>query len=324
MSAIDPNKISMVKFKGSTLPGNVISVGVDGIYNYDYNHPQTAYNNAGNGDIILIYPGTYNSLGGYTTLYLTKDIHIYIVGMGNSPDNVVLHTPYDIWHGIVVEPSNPTNTFVVVENLKIIQDRAWGGTVVHRKCSASTVVLLNKLYLYDPSSGYVVSYGESDGTVDYMGDSYITNCTFVAGWADLRRVGRGSSTSIISVQKSYHAGTGYTCYDCARNPSPFDYVSSNTTGYGSSYGSSFFEFITIPTYNILYGTSSNYNAVWADPTANINSGKFYVSTTGSGAALSVINLQTKILNDNYSVIVKGGGNEYLNSEDIEDINISII
>jgi hypothetical protein len=78
------------------------------------------------------------------------------------------------------------------------------------------------------------------------------------------------------------------------------------------------------TYNILSGTSSDYNSIWADANANINTGKFYVATTGSGAALSVVDLQLKTLADSYTLYNMGINKEFLNSEDIVDINVSIM
>lgn len=78
------------------------------------------------------------------------------------------------------------------------------------------------------------------------------------------------------------------------------------------------------TYNILSGTSSDYNSIWADANANINTGKFYVATTGSGAALSIVDLQLNIISDNYTVDYSGANEEFLNGEDIVDINISIL
>ena len=77
------------------------------------------------------------------------------------------------------------------------------------------------------------------------------------------------------------------------------------------------------TYNILSGTSLDYNSIWADINANINTGKFYVATTGSGAALSVVDLQLKTLADSYTLYNMGINKEFLNSEDIVDINVSI-
>lgn len=71
-------------------------------------------------------------------------------------------------------------------------------------------------------------------------------------------------------------------------------------------------------YNILSGTNKNFIAVWADPTANINTAKVYVGTTGS---FFVINLENKALYDSYTLIKVGGFNESLDREDIIDINV---
>ena len=75
-------------------------------------------------------------------------------------------------------------------------------------------------------------------------------------------------------------------------------------------------------HNILSGGSLYYNSIWADPTANINSEKFYTATTGSGAAFSVVDLQNNIVVDSYTIDKKGGGNEFLSDEGIIDINFS--
>lgn len=77
-------------------------------------------------------------------------------------------------------------------------------------------------------------------------------------------------------------------------------------------------------HNILSGTSYNYTSIWADSNANINYGKFYTSTTGSGAAFSVVDLQLKTLVDSYTIDTTGINGEMLDSDDIVDINISIV
>lgn len=321
MSTIDPNKITKIKFQGETLSGNILSVGVDGIYIYDYNHPQTAYSAANDGDIILIYPGTYSPLGGYTALYMNRNIRTYVRGMGNSPDDVVLTTPSTIWHTICVDNTDATNLFVAIENLKSIANRSSSGAFVHRQCSASTTTILNKLYLSAPG-GYTVYFGDTVSYSDYRGNCYVTNCSIQRGSYHLREVGTGSTTSTISVQKVHYIGGSYSCMSCARAPSPHDYVVTSTTGYGYLEGEFFFEITTIPTYYVLSGSSSNYNSIWADPNANIESGRFYTATTGSGAALSVVDLSRNVVVDNYTIDHKGGGNEFLNDEDIVDINVS--
>jgi len=77
-------------------------------------------------------------------------------------------------------------------------------------------------------------------------------------------------------------------------------------------------------YNILSGSSSNYNSIWADSNANVNTGKFYVTTTGSGASFSVVDLQLTTLVDSYTLYTMGNNMEFLNGEDIVDINTSIV
>lgn len=79
------------------------------------------------------------------------------------------------------------------------------------------------------------------------------------------------------------------------------------------------------TYGVLGGTSTEYSAVWADPTANIQSGNVYVGTTGSGAAFSVVNLEHNVLIDCYnSTTLSGSNKELLVSDYIEDINVSTL
>jgi hypothetical protein len=77
-------------------------------------------------------------------------------------------------------------------------------------------------------------------------------------------------------------------------------------------------------YSILGGYSTNYLAVWADPTANIQSGSMYVSTTSSGAAFSVVNLEHNVLVDCYTTTLSGTYDEPLEDEDIIDINVSTL
>lgn len=97
----------------------------------------------------------------------------------------------------------------------------------------------------------------------------------------------------------------------------FDFTEAN---YISSNDFSFDSYL----YRVLSGTSSNYTSIWADSTANINTGRFYVASAGIGAALSIIDLQSKILVDSYKIDVMGNNMEFLDSENIVDINVSIV
>ena len=74
-------------------------------------------------------------------------------------------------------------------------------------------------------------------------------------------------------------------------------------------------------YNILPGINKNFVGVWADTTANINTAKVYVGTTGTDASFFVINLESKTVYDLYTLTKIGRFNESLDREDIVDINV---
>jgi hypothetical protein len=90
------------------------------------------------------------------------------------------------------------------------------------------------------------------------------------------------------------------------------------SGYAATppYSFNFGEFIGV--YNVLKGTSNNFVAIWADANAGLSSGKFYVA---SEAAFNVINLPTSAVVDYYTETRAGRGGEFLESDDIVDINI---
>ena len=72
---------------------------------------------------------------------------------------------------------------------------------------------------------------------------------------------------------------------------------------------------------ILGGSSNNFVSIWADETASRSTFKLYAASTGTGAALSVVDLSTKILVDNYTTTHVGAFNEDLDQEAVADINI---
>jgi hypothetical protein len=69
-------------------------------------------------------------------------------------------------------------------------------------------------------------------------------------------------------------------------------------------------------YNILKGTSNNFIAIWADANAGLASGSFYI---GSQGVFMVV--KDNVLDDWYTDTHAGRGNEFLESDDIVDINI---
>ena len=74
-------------------------------------------------------------------------------------------------------------------------------------------------------------------------------------------------------------------------------------------------------YNILSGANKNCIAIWADLTANLDTAKVYIGTTGTDASFFVIDLENKVLCDSYNLTKVGGFNESLVREDIVDINV---
>ena len=74
-------------------------------------------------------------------------------------------------------------------------------------------------------------------------------------------------------------------------------------------------------YRILAGTSQNFVAVWAEADANIENSRMYVASAGTGAAFSVINLESKTLFDSYTQLDGGNYEEPLEGENIKDISV---
>lgn len=74
-------------------------------------------------------------------------------------------------------------------------------------------------------------------------------------------------------------------------------------------------------YNILSDLNKNFVAIWADSTANLNTAKVYIGTSGTNASFFVVDLENKVLYDSYSLTKVGVFNESLDREDIVDINV---
>ena len=91
----------------------------------------------------------------------------------------------------------------------------------------------------------------------------------------------------------------------------------DTPGYIPSYDFNF----GAKVYRILAGTSTNFTAIWADPTASIDNAMMYVASAGTGSSFSVINLSDYTLKDSYTLIEEGLREEPLEREDIVDINV---
>jgi hypothetical protein len=80
-----------------------------------------------------------------------------------------------------------------------------------------------------------------------------------------------------------------------------------------------FDFAPIGTfYGFILKGSSNLTSIWADPSAGINKGNFYLASSGT---VSVINSSTRSLYDFYSTTQAGRAQETLDSSNVVDINV---
>lgn len=71
---------------------------------------------------------------------------------------------------------------------------------------------------------------------------------------------------------------------------------------------------------ILFGSSNNFNSIWADPTASLTNGRFYV---GRPEDLHILNRKGEQVSiENYfSKTVAGSTNDTLNNDESVDINV---
>jgi len=74
-------------------------------------------------------------------------------------------------------------------------------------------------------------------------------------------------------------------------------------------------------FKVLGGFSNDFISIVADENATRSSFKIYVASKGAGAALSVVDLSSKMLVDFYTKTHAGAFNEELGGEDVEDLNV---
>ena len=108
MAILYPNEIVNVFIRDVEFTGNIVSVGNDGNYSYDYSSLNTAMDSVSSNTLILVYPpaGTY-----YTDKPTSSNKNIFVRGMGDSPEDVYIHerSPLQIL--------NPPS-YYIVENMK--------------------------------------------------------------------------------------------------------------------------------------------------------------------------------------------------------------
>ena len=74
-------------------------------------------------------------------------------------------------------------------------------------------------------------------------------------------------------------------------------------------------------YYVLAGYSNIFTGIWADEDASRTNGKMYALSWGPGTALSILNLDSRILYDHYTQSFGGRAEETLTNNDGVDLNI---
>jgi len=246
-----PNEVEDIYILGTKFTGNVVSVGKDGNYAYDYDHPHTATVSEPNGTLVLIYAGTYR-MGGKNVIN-NKDV--LWRGMTDSPLDIVLQsqaTSYTIFH------SGGTYDIVILENVgSPIMGVAFG----HREfinfddAAPTTNVYVNKCnFQYNAARSGDALFGFDA----YEGNAYFSYTRAYTGDARNAQYAFIGAANINATYQFYgmeYAGS-YKCLSCAKSPDPHIYNVGAAENYGYDYGKYLIQFVPAP------DTSPWYQNVW--------------------------------------------------------------
>ena len=258
MAILYPDQIYSVRVRDILFTGNIISVGKDGNYLYDYSTITAAVNAAIDGDMILIYPGTYQE-----DLTCTKSL--IFRGMSTSVDQVIWHQNANGYNdNFLIFSFTSASKEIILENFYVESQTAYSWASNINVGGLAGTFRMNKIYSF---VHYNTRYPLK---LNFPGKAYATNCQLDAGYAHIVDV--SASISVFSLLKMQY-NSAFSCYNCGTSPSPHDYVTSLTYGYGFNYGDYLVEFILEPesavsaargnlsinSYNIFQATNSGVN-----------------------------------------------------------------
>lgn len=235
MAILYPNQINNVYIQGIEFTGNIISVGSDLNYSYDYSNVQTAINAATDGSLILIYPGVYYQLNTYSV----NGKNLMFRGMGDSATDVRIQTANPGAITMYLNDAAGVIDKTIIDNLEFYTANT-GDCIVLEKHSNTSIVYVNKVNLYtnygDDVDFQTYNPINDDYNDYYLGYFYITYSRLYNGHdgEHYNRLGTGGG-SVYAVKVEY-AGESYSCRNCAANPVIHDYVNTPTVGYGYNYG----------------------------------------------------------------------------------------
>jgi len=231
-----PNEIINVFIQGTEFTGNMVSVGNDGYYSYDYSHPRTAAVNEPDDTLILIYPGSY-TINNNTYDVSNKDFMWR--GMGDSVTDVYLNQSFSY---PALEISGNYNK-IILENFRIRTGGSGADPIEFRNGTILTDVYLNKLYI-DHSSG--VSNTAPVDFYSYQGNAYLTySYVTTTRPSQYRGIGRYDSAAVYSFL-ALEYNKAYDCLSCDADPDPHGFSVGPAINIGYNYGDYLIQFNVPP------------------------------------------------------------------------------
>ena len=237
MAILYPNEIVNVFIRDVEFTGNMVSVGNDGNYSYDYSSLNTAMDSVSSNTLILVYPqaGTY-----YTDKPTSSNKNIFVRGMGDSPEDVYIHerSPLQIL--------NPPS-YYIVENMKFhgyYSPYGYDHVVLLRQ-GLDSEVYFNKLFINNtPSYSRGIQLADFEGTNPFTGMLYATSLTMYGYYETSRPWGWvNNNVSAIGI---FYSNQPYSCVNCTTAPNPHTYGEIEEGWLGCNSGDFLIKFNVLP------------------------------------------------------------------------------
>ena len=318
MAILYPNEVEDIYILGEKFTGNVVSVGNDGNYSYDYSDPRTATNSEPSGTLVLIYPGSY---GGPTVVVNNKNL--FWRGMGELPTDVYIY-PSGVEQFFYM---NGNYSQAVFENFYSSGSPGATRSLFYIKdASPTTNVYVNKGSFYISRADFGPNFFGFD---DYLGNAYFSFTYIETNTGKESQYGRIGVANINATYSFY--GMEYThsyrCTSCAKAPSPHHYNVGAATNYGYDYGKYLIQFLpaldTSPWYqnvwvvdDYIYHTRSSGIDVYNSDASELD---YHIPLPSAATAVwandSYIYMGTQI-SGVYRATISGSASPYLTAPDI--------
>jgi len=252
-----PNQIANVYVRETEFIGNIVSVGNDGLYPYDYINPSSAFAAAPTNSLILIYPGTY-------TMTTDNDINknFFIRGMGDTTTSVIIQNEPSKYETIITKGYS-SMTYLIFENFQCRTNHSNAAAFVIWRGVGNTDVYFNKMDIYGAGGGAfcIDFYNSSYPGKEYKGDCYITyvRCRPAASFM-YRGLGFGNPVATYSFT-GIEYNKVYSCQNCSYAPNPHAYSVGASPSTGYNYGDYLIRF-NVPPPAVLPPDEAIYRNVW--------------------------------------------------------------